>query len=404
MRRREMVPSATHTGIAIQASAGTGLLGSTPSIKLTAAKNRNRFDQFFRLMAFPLVQHRRVCMPAQGLSGNVGSSLGSGNMLAIEIPSPGPSNVLRLVERPKPEPRADELIIEIEAAGVGRPDLLQRQGKYPPPPGASDILGLDAAGTVHSLGADVDNWKKGDRVCAILSGGGYAEYCAVPAVQVLPIPGGWSAIEAATLPENLFTVYDNLVTRASLREGETVLIHGGSSGIGSMAIMLARAIGAIPIATAGTREKCEACLRFGATRAIDYKESDFVAASQGVDVVLDIVGGPYLDRNLDVLATEGRLVVVSTLGGRTATLDIGKVMSKRLRILGSTMRARTVAAKGEVAQALLKNIWPLLPAKTAIRPFIDSVFPLADARLAHERLESGNHVGKIILEIAKWRT
>jgi NADPH:quinone reductase-like Zn-dependent oxidoreductase len=223
-------------------------------------------------------------------------------------------------------------------------------------------------------------------------------------VQVLPIPGGWSAVEAATLPENLFTVYDNLVTRGALREGETVLIHGGTSGIGSMAIMLARAIGSTPIATAGTREKCEACLRFGATRAINYKESDFVAASQGVNVVLDIVGGPYLDRNLDVLATEGRLVVVSTQGGRTAPLDIGKLMSKRLHILGSTMRVRTAAAKGEVAQALLKNIWPLLPAKTTIRPFIDSVFPLADARLAHERLESGNHVGKIILEIAKWRT
>lgn len=199
-------------------------------------------------------------------------------------------------------------------------------------------------------------------------------------------------------------MYDNLVTRGALRDGETVLIHGGTSGIGSMAIMLARAIGATPIATAGTQEKCEACLRFGATRAINYKESDFVAASQGVNVVLDIVGGPYLDRNLDVLATEGRLVVVSTLGGRTAPLDIGKVMSKRLRILGSTMRVRTTATKGKVAQALLKNIWPLLSAKTSIRPFIDSVFPLADARLAHERLESGNHVGKIILEIAKWRT
>jgi NADPH:quinone reductase len=325
-------------------------------------------------------------------------------MLATEISSPGTPDVLKLVERPKPEPLADELIIKIEAAGVSRADILQCQGKYPPPPGASDIPGLDAAGTIDSVGANVNGWKEGERVCAILSGGGYAEYCAVPAVQVLPIPDGWSAIEAATLPENLFTVYDNLVTRAALREGETVLIHGGTSGIGSMAIMLARALGAIPIATAGTNEKCDACLRLGALRAINYKESDFVAASQGVNVVFDLVGGPYLDRNLDALTPEGRLVIVSMQGGRTAPLDIGKLMSKRLRILASTMRARTPAAKGEVAQALLKNVWPLLPAKAAIRPIVDSIFPLAEARLAHERLESGNHIGKIVLEIAKRRT
>jgi NADPH:quinone reductase len=318
-------------------------------------------------------------------------------MFAIEISSHGPPDVLRLIERPKPEPQPDEIVIQIEAAGVSRADIMQRQGKYPPPPGASDILGLDAAGTIHSLGANVHGWKEGDRVCAILSGGGYAEYCVVPAVQVLPIPAGWSAIEAATLPENLFTVYDNLVTRGNLAEGETVLIHGGTSGIGSMAIMLARALGAIPIATAGTPEKCAACLELGAARAINYKETDFVADSQGVDIILDLVGGPYLDRNLDALAIEGRLVLVATQGGRTAPLDIGKVMSKRLRILGSTMRVRTAAAKGEVAERLLKNIWPLLPAKTTIRPAIDSVFPLAEAGLAHERLESAKHIGKIIL-------
>jgi NADPH:quinone reductase len=312
--------------------------------------------------------------------------------------------VLRLIERPKPEPQANELVIQIEAAGVARADVMQRQGKYPPPPGTSDIPGLDAAGTIDSLGSGVHGWKKRDRICAILTGGGYAEYCAVPAAQVLPIPDGWSAVEAATLPENLFTVYDNLVTRGGLHQGETVLIHGGTSGIGSMAIMLARALGAIPIATAGTPAKCEACLQLGAVRAINYKESDFVAAAQGVDVVLDLVGAPYLDRNLDALAPEGRLVIVSTQGGRTAPLDISKLMSKRLRMLGSTMRARTAAAKGEVAQALLKNIWPRLPAKNPIRPVIDSVFSLIDARLAHERMENGNHIGKIVLEIAKWRT
>jgi len=311
-------------------------------------------------------------------------------MLAIEISSYGPPDVLKLVERPKPEPRAGEIVIKIEAAGVARADILQRQGKYPPPPGASDIPGLDVAGT---------NDATGERVCAILSGGGYAEYCVAPAVQVLAIPEGWSAVEAATLPENLFTVYDNLVTRGNLKSGETVLIHGGTSGIGSMAIMLARALGAIPIATAGTPEKCEACLRLGAARAINYNQLDFVEASQGVDVILDLVGGPYLERNLDALAPEGRLVIVSTQGGRTAPLDIGKLMSKRLRILGSTMRVRTAAAKGEVAQVLLQNVWPLLPAKTTIRPVIDSVFPLADARLAHERLESGEHIGKIVLEV-----
>jgi len=312
------------------------------------------------------------------------------NMLAIEISSYGPPDVLKLVERPKPEPSAGEILIRSEAAGVARADILQRQGKYPPPPGASDIPGLDVAGT---------NESTGERVCAILSGGGYAEYCVAPAVQVLPIPAGWSAVEAATLPENLFTVFDNLVTRGNLKKGETVLIHGGTSGIGSMAIMLARALGAIPIATAGTEEKCEACLRLGAARAINYKESDFVAASGGgLDIILDLVGGRYLERNLDALAPEGRLVIVSTQGGRTAPLDIGKLMSKRLRILGSTMRVRTAAAKGEVAQALLKNVWPLLPAKTTLRPVIDSVFPLADAWLAHERLESGKHIGKIVLE------
>jgi NADPH:quinone reductase len=311
-------------------------------------------------------------------------------MLVIEISTFGPPEVLRLVERPKPEPAAGEIVIKIEAAGVARADILQRQGKYPPPPGASDIPGLDAAGT---------NDSTGERVCAILSGGGYAEYCSVPAGQVLPIPAGWSAVEAATLPENLFTVYDNLVTRGNLKNGETVLIHGGASGIGSMAIMLARALGATPIATAGTDEKCEACLRLGAAQAINYKSSDFVAASQGVNVILDLVGGPYLDRNLDALAPEGRLVIVSTQGGRTAPLDIGKLMTKRLRILASTMRVRTPEAKGEVAQALFKNIWPLLPGKTAIRPVIDSVFPLADARLAHQRFESGKHIGKIVLEM-----
>ncbi|HTW63643.1 MAG TPA: NAD(P)H-quinone oxidoreductase [Bryobacteraceae bacterium] len=326
-------------------------------------------------------------------------------MIAVEISSFGPPDVLQPVERPNPEPKPDEIIIRVQAAGVARADVLQRQGKYPPPPGASDIPGLDVAGIVASTGRNVTGWKPGDSVCAILAGGGYAEFCAVPKVQVLPIPEGWTAIEAATLPENLFTVFDNLVTRAGLRRGETILIHGGTSGVGSMAIMLARAWSAVPIATAGTQEKCDACLGFGAAHAINYKQSDFVVevnrltAGRGVDVVLDMVGGPYLDRNLEALALEGRIAIVATQGGRTGQLEIHKLMLKRGRVIGSTMRARTPAEKGHVAERLLQDVWPLLPAKNPIRPIIDSTFPLRDARLAHERMESGGHIGKIVLTI-----
>jgi NADPH:quinone reductase len=280
---------------------------------------------------------------------------------------------------------------------------MQRQGKYPPPPGASDIPGLDVAGIIDSVGANVHDLKVGDRVCAILSGGGYAEFCAVPSPQVLPVPEAWTAVEAATLPENIFTVYDNLITRAGLKRGETALIHGGTSGIGSTAIMLSRAFGAIPIATAGTQDKCDACLTFGAEHAINYHETDFVAeakritGSRGVDVVLDMVGGSYLAKNVDVLALEGRLAIVATQGGRTGQLDIGKLMAKRGRVMGSTLRARTPEEKGEIAGRLLRDVWPLLPAKDVIRPIIDSTFPLTDARLAHERMESGKHIGKIVL-------
>ena len=324
-------------------------------------------------------------------------------MLAIEISSFGGPDVLKPVERPKPEPAEDEIVIRVEAAGVARADLYQRQGKYPPPPGASDIPGLDVAGTVNTVGSRVSNWRPGDRVCAILAGGGYAEFCAVSAVQVLPIPEGWNAIEAVTLPENLFTVYDNLVTRANLKRGDWALIHGGSSGIGSMAIMLCRLWGAIPLATAGTREKCEACLGFGAERAINYKESDFVAEvyrithERGVDVVLDLVGGAYLQKNLEALAMEGRISIIATQGGQRAELDIGKLMAKRGRIGGATLRARSPQQKGEIARALLRDVWPHLAAKQYIRPVIDSTFPLREARLAHERLQSGAHIGKVVL-------
>lgn len=324
-------------------------------------------------------------------------------MIAIEISSFGGPDVLRPVELPAPTPQAGEIVVRVEAAGVSRADSMQRQGKYPPPPGASAIPGLDLAGAVYSVGADVSSFKAGDAVCAIVAGGGYAEFCAVPAVQALPVPAGWSAREAATLPENLFTVFDNLITRGGLRRGETVLIHGGTSGIGTMAIMLARAWGSRAIATAGSSEKCAACLELGAEYAINYKDLDFasevkrISGGHGADVILDLVGAPYLERNLSALAMEGRLVVIGTQGGRTCDLDLAKLMVKRGRIIGSTMRARSVNQKGEVATRLLREVWPLLPAKNPIKPVIDRAFPLRDARLAHERLESGQHIGKIVL-------
>ena len=324
-------------------------------------------------------------------------------MIAIEISSLGGPEVLKPVERPKPVPKEDEAVIRVQAAGVARADILQRKGKYPPPAGASDIPGLDVAGVIDSIGRNVQKWKPGDQVCAILTGGGYAQFCAAPGVQVLPIPQGWTPVEAATLPENIFTVYDNLITRAALARGETVLIHGGTSGIGSTAIMLSRACQAIPIATAGSAKKCDACISFGAAQAINYRESDFVAETRritggrGVNVILDLVGGAYLERNLQSLAKEGRISVVATQGGRTGVLDFGELMHKRARILGSTMRARTAEEKGEVAQRLLRDVWPMLPAKDPIRPVIDSTFPLSEASLAHQRMEQGEHIGKIVL-------
>ena len=324
-------------------------------------------------------------------------------MQAVEISSHGGPEVLKIAERPMPAVGPDEVLISVEAAGVSRADLMQRKGNYHPPPGASDIPGLDVAGTVREVGSSVQGWRKGDRVCALLSGGGYAEYCSVPAVQVLPIPPGWSATEATTLPENLFTVYDNLVTRARLKSGDTVLVHGGTSGIGSMAIMLAQAIGAKPYATAGTEEKCAACRTLGALDAVNYRTMDFVevvkewTAGRGVDVVLDMVGGPYLEKNIEVMAVEGRLTLIATQGGTTGTLPIHRLMMKRGTIVASTLRARTPEEKGEVARQLLANIWPLLPSKEHIRPLIDRVFPLEDASRAHQRLEEGDHIGKIVL-------
>jgi len=325
-------------------------------------------------------------------------------MLAIEISAPGGPEVLRPVERPSPVPRAGEVLIKIRAAGVNRPDVMQRQGKYPPPPGASDIPGLEVAGTVESAGADVGDWRAGDRVCALVSGGGYAEYVAVPAPQCLPIPRPLDFAAAAAIPETFFTVWTNVFERGRLQPSESILVHGGASGIGTTAIQMARGFGSTVFATAGTAEKCAACERLGATRAINYRETDFVAAvreaseDRGVDVVLDIVGGDYVPRNLEVLAMDGRLVQIAVIGGPRAQINLVPVLQRRLTITGSTLRPRTVAEKGAIARALRERVWPLLDART-IAPVVHATFPLREAAEAHRVMEADTHIGKLVLVV-----
>lgn len=317
--------------------------------------------------------------------------------------APGSPDVLRVAQQPIPDVRPGCVLIEVEAAGVSRADALQRQGKYPAPPGASQHLGLEVAGIITAVGDGVDQFAIGDAVCALCNGGGYAEYVNVPAGQVLPLPATWSLIEGATIPENFFTVYDNVFTRGKLRTGETLLVHGGSSGIGTTAIMLAKAFGAHVVATAGSAQKCAACLEVGADYAIDYRAGDFVAQAlewsggRGVDVVLDIVGGDYINRDLQVLAVEGRLSMLATTGGRMAEIDIGQMLSRRLTVFGSSLRARSDDEKGAIASALRADVWPLLDRRDAIRPIVDSVFTFAQAADAHRRLEESKHVGKIVL-------
>jgi putative PIG3 family NAD(P)H quinone oxidoreductase len=326
-------------------------------------------------------------------------------MNVIEISKPGPPEVLIPAQRPMPTPGAGEVLIEVAAAGVNRPDVMQRMGHYPPPPGASDIPGLEIAGQVVGLGEGVKNLKVGDAVCALVAGGGYAEYCVAPEPQCLPVPKGFSMEEAAALPETFFTVWHNLFERGKLKEGETVLIHGGSSGIGTTAIQLARAFGAKAIfATAGNAEKCRACERLGATRAIDYKAEDFASVvksateGRGVDVVLDMVAGDYLQKNLDILAMDGRLILIAFLHGSKAEIDLNGVLRRRLTITGSGLRPRPVAEKGAIAAGLKQHVWPLLDAGK-VRPRIDKIFPLADAAAAHRLMESSTHIGKIVLRI-----
>jgi NADPH2:quinone reductase len=325
-------------------------------------------------------------------------------MNCIEITSFGAPEVLRVASRPRPTPGPGEVLIEVRAAGVNRPDVLQRKGAYPPPPGASDILGLEVAGTVVGLGEGTVTWKHGDRVCALVAGGGYAEYCTAHASNCLPVEPGWSWELAAAIPETFFTVWSNVFDRARLAPGESLLVQGGSSGIGTAAIQLARAFGHRVFATAGSEAKCEACRKLGAERAINYRTEDFVqvvkdcTAGRGVDVILDMVAGDYVPREVQALADDGRLVLIAFLGGAKATVDFGAVMRRRLSITGSTLRARDVTFKAAIARALHERVWPALQ-RGAIAPVIHRSFPLAKASEAHAVMESGEHIGKLVLEV-----
>ena len=313
-------------------------------------------------------------------------------------------------ERPVPQPAAGEVLIQVAAAGVNRPDCLQRQGSYPPPPGASDLPGLEVAGTVVALGEGVTDWRIGDAVCALLTGGGYAEYCAAPAPQCLPVPAGLTLQQAAALPETFFTVWSNVFDRARLQPGESLLVHGGTSGIGVTAIQLAKAFGATVIATAGSDDKCAACLRLGADHAINYKTADFAAEvlrltnQRGVDVVLDMVAGDYVRREVECLAEDGRIVIIAVQGGVKSEFNAGRVLRRRLTVTGSTLRARPAAFKGAIAQALRQHVWPQLEAGR-VKPVVHAQFaalqaadglPSGAAR-AHALMQSGDHVGKIVL-------
>ena len=323
-------------------------------------------------------------------------------MTAIEIREPGGPEVLVPATRPLPEPGPGEVLIQVAAAGVNRPDVLQRLGNYPPPPGASDIPGLEVAGTVAALGPGVSELAVDDRVTALVTGGGYAEYCAAPVPQCLPIPKGLSAVEAAGMPETFFTVWTNVFDRGRLAAGETFLVHGGSSGIGTTAIQLAKAFGARVFATAGSAEKCRACEGLGAERAIDYREEDFVevvkaaTGGEGVNVILDMVGGDYIQRNIQALAPDGRLCYIAFLGGSKAEVDFLPMMLKRITISGSTLRARSVAFKGAIARNLKDKVWPLVEAGQ-VRPVVHASFALAEAAEAHRLMESSAHIGKIAL-------
>ena len=323
-------------------------------------------------------------------------------MIAIEIREPGEPDVLVPVERAIPTPASGEVLIRVAAAGVNRPDVFQRRGRYAPPPGASDIPGLEVSGVIEALGSDVDGWRIGDVVCALLTGGGYAEYCVAPAPQCLPLPRGMDLVTAAAIPETFFTVWTNVFQRGRLQPGESLLVHGGSSGIGTTAIQLAAARGSRVFATAGSADKCAACERLGAERCINYRDADFVAlvreatGGRGVDVVLDMVGGDYFARNLEVLAVEGRLVEIATLHGVKAELNIQAIMGRRLTITGSTLRPRPIADKAAIAVELQREVWPLLESGV-VTPIVHARFALREAAEAHRMMESSAHIGKLLL-------
>jgi len=329
-------------------------------------------------------------------------------MRAVEISAPGPAHVLRVVERPRPVPAPGEVLVRVAAAGVNRPDVLQRLGKYAPPPDASDLPGLEVAGHVVGVAPTADGtpsrWSEGDAVCALVAGGGYAEFCAVPAEQCLPVPAGLSLVHAAAIPETFFTVWTNVFARGRLQPGESLLVHGGSSGIGTVAIQLGHAFGARVFVTAGSAEKCAACVTLGASLAVNYRERDWVAelktatAGRGVDLILDMVGGDYTTRNLDLLADDGRLVQIAFLKSSKVEIDLMPVMRRRLTITGSTLRPQSVVAKGAIARALEARVWPLLAAGT-VAPVIHAVLPLAQAADAHRMMEEGRHIGKIVLDV-----
>ena len=326
-------------------------------------------------------------------------------MRAVEITEAGPSDVLQITERPMPQWSAGQLLIQVQAAGINRPDVLQRLGKYAPPAGASDIPGLEVAGVVVDGDLDGSPFNQGDLVCALVQGGGYAEYCVAPIGQCLPLPKGLSALEGASLPENFFTVWSNVFDRCALADGETLLVQGGTSGIGVTAIQLASALGHRVFATAGSDEKARACEALGAERGINYRSEDFVAVvkqltdGKGVDVILDMVGGDYLPREIDCLANDGRIGLIAVQGGTKATLDMGQLLSRRLTVTGSTLRPRSVAFKTAVAQHLLQTAWPLIEAGK-VKPVIYKTFPLEKANEAHALMESSTHVGKIMLQVA----
>jgi putative PIG3 family NAD(P)H quinone oxidoreductase len=325
-------------------------------------------------------------------------------MTVVEIAAPGGPEQLKVATRPIPQPGDGEVLVRVEAAGVNRPDVMQRQGRYPPPPGASDLPGMEIAGEIVALGPNTSGLSLGDKIASLLPGGGYAGYAIAAAPLCMPIPSGLSMVEAAAIPETYMTVWTNLFERGACKAGDIVLIHGGTSGIGTTAIQLAKAWGARVYATAGTEKKARACEALGAIRGIDYKTEDFVevmraeAKGHGVDITLDMVAGSYVQRNLDIAAVEGRVVTISLLGGTRAEINMGTVLTKRLTLTGSTLRSRTVAQKAAVADAVRKNVWPLLAAGK-VRPVIFATFPLAEASEAHRLMESSNHIGKIVLTI-----